>query len=67
MAMQVAKLGFDLSAEGNLTDKDGAGAALVPNPPKGRKGYEEWIQANVTTLHDVDYAQSQNIQVVIYE
>lgn len=67
MALQVAKLGFDLSIEGNLTDKDEAGNAAPGNPPKGRKGYEEWLQTNVTTLHDVDYGQSQNIQVIIYE
>ena len=67
MALQVAKLGFSLHLEGNLTDKDGAGNPDPGAPPRGRKGYEEWLVANVTTLHDVDYDHSQGIQVVIYE
>ena len=67
MALTVANLGFNLSLEGNLTDEDPAGNPLVPNAPKGRKGYEEWLQANVTTLHDVSYGNSFTREVIIYE
>ena len=67
MAIQVGKLGFDLSIQGNETDKDEAGNPKPGNPPRGIKGYQEWLQANVTTLHDVSYGQSFNIQVVLYE
>lgn len=62
MAMLVGKLGFALHLEGNVKDDPTPGT-----PARGRKGYEEWIQDNVTTLHDVNYDMSQNIQVLIYE
>jgi len=67
MAFSVAKIGFDLSVEGNLKDKNPDGSPNVGNPPSGRKGFEEWLNDNVTTLHDIDYHQSQTQQVVIYE
>jgi len=67
MAILVANLTFNLSLEGNLTDKDPSGAPLPGNPPSGRKGYEEWLQNNVTTLHSVEYGNSFTREVVVYE
>jgi len=67
MAITVAKLGFNLSLAGNKANETEGGAPDVGAPARGLKGYEEWLQANVTTLYDVNYEQSQNIQVVIYE
>lgn len=70
MALLVANLGFNLSIEGNFTDKDENDVALIPPltaVPRGRKGYQEWLQANVTTLHDVEYGNSFTREVVVYE
>jgi len=62
MAFQVANLGYDLSIEGHVKDSPNPG-----DPGTGRLGFEEWLNDNVTTLHDVDYANSQTKQVVVYE
>lgn len=67
MAIQVAYLTFELFKEGNLANKDGAGNPDPGAPGRGRKGYEEWLAANATTVHDIGYNVSQNVQVVVYE
>ena len=62
MALQVAYKNFDLFLEGNVENSPNPG-----DPATGRLGFEEWLQNNVTTLHDIEYNENQNIQVIIYE
>jgi hypothetical protein len=60
MAIKVAYLTYDLHQEG----------ATTPSPGTGQKGFEKWLQDNLSApskLIDVHYGEGMTVQVVTYD